>query len=97
MRESRLRATYGLTAEDFDAMAEVQEWVCAVCEQPEDKVSETGVLLPLSVDHDHDTGRVRGLLCHKCNTAIGLLRDDPELADRVAEYLRLNLLTKTTG
>jgi len=97
MREARLLATYGLTAEDFDAMAEVQGWVCAVCEQPEDKVSEAGALLPLSVDHCHSTSRVRGLLCHRCNTAIGLLRDDPVVADRVAEYLRLNQLTKPPG
>jgi oligoribonuclease (3'-5' exoribonuclease) len=89
-RESKLRSLYGMTAEDYEATAELQNWACAVCEEQDDRVSEAGVPMPLSVDHDHSTSRVRGLLCHRCNTAIGLLRDDPKIADRVAEYLRLN-------
>lgn len=89
-RESKLRSLYGVTAEDYEIMAESQGFVCAICEQHDDRLSESGVPMPLSVDHDHSTSRVRGLLCHRCNTAIGLLRDDPTIVDRVAEYLRLN-------
>ena len=89
-RESKLRSAYGITAEDYEVMAESQGFACAVCEEPDDRVSEAGVPMALSVDHDHSTGKVRSLLCHRCNTAIGLLRDDPNIVDRVAEYLRLN-------
>lgn len=87
---SRLKAAYGISAEDYEVMAEMQGFACAVCEQMDERVSEKGTEHLLSVDHDHDTGRVRALLCHRCNTAIGLLRDDPNLVDRVAEYLRLH-------
>ena len=89
-RESKLKSLYGVTAEDYEVMAETQEWVCAVCEEHDDRFTEAGVPMPLSVDHDHATSKVRGLLCHRCNTAIGLLRDDPKIVDRVAEYLRLH-------
>jgi hypothetical protein len=46
-----------------------------------------GKILPLSVDHNHKTGRVRGLLCKRCNVAIGMLDDNPKLLARALEYL----------
>jgi len=69
---------YGLSDEDFGAMYRDQGGRCAICED------ETR----LNVDHDHETGKVRGLLCRRCNVALGFLRDDPELADLAAAYLR---------
>lgn len=61
-----------MTEAEWDAIYERQGGVCAICEKPE-TVIRKGKLLPLSVDHDHATGRVRGLLCNRCNTAIGKL------------------------
>ncbi len=48
----------------------------------------SGRVRRLSIDHDHNTGDIRGLLCHNCNVAIGHLNDDPELLDAAAGYLR---------
>lgn len=67
-----------------EIMAAEQENRCAVCEQPETKRGARGTL---SIDHDHVTGHVRGLLCAKCNMAVGLLQDSAELAERVMLYL----------
>lgn len=82
----RLKA-YGLTLDEFMEIKERQAGVCALCEKPETRTSKNGRTFELVVDHDHATGRVRGLLCHSCNVAIGHLRDDPLLAFRAADYL----------
>jgi len=72
---------YGTTPERYDAQLNAQGGVCAICRR-EDEVGKR-----LAVDHDHSDGRIRGLLCGRCNQAIGLLRDDPVIAARTAEYL----------
>lgn len=76
---------YGLTIESYDAMLTAQGGRCAVCKDEGNKQSRWN---RMSVDHDHTTGKVRGLLCDNCNRALGLLRDDPELVDEAAAYLR---------
>lgn len=70
---------YGLTPTQHAALLLEQDGVCAICCQTPKK---------WDVDHDHETGRVRGLLCHKCNTAIGLLGDNLTLIHSAQEYLR---------
>jgi hypothetical protein len=80
-RAQRLRALYGITPEDYDRMLDQQRGVCAICEG----TCSTGYRL--AVDHDHKTGRVRGLLCRTCHQLIGKLNDDPARALRVSEYL----------
>lgn len=87
-RSKRL-AKYGLTADDYDRLVAAQAGVCAICERPERLVqpNRRDGDESLAVDHDHDTGRVRGLLCMTCNTAIGKLGDDPALLRRAADYL----------
>jgi len=72
---------YGLSVEDYEKMAADQNGVCAICGQPERKKSA------LSVDHDHETGEVRGLLCDACNRGLGAFRDDPERLGRAIAYL----------
>lgn len=81
-RAARWRRLYGITPEQYEELLDRQGSVCAICRQPPRRGR-------LHVDHDHRSGRVRGLLCHLCNRAIGALRDDPQLADGVALYLRL--------
>lgn len=83
-RRHLLKKKYGLTLEAFDAMVAAQKGRCAICrEEPQGGK-------PLHIDHCHASGRVRSLLCSRCNTAIGLLRDDPEIALRASTYLRIS-------
>ena len=70
---------YGLTKEEHDAMLLLQNNLCAICNKTKDKT--------LHVDHDHKTGRVRGLLCYSCNTGIGLLKDDIKYLANAIKYL----------
>lgn len=79
-REGHLRRKYGLTQNMFEALVLAQLGHCAIC-----GVSEG---MDLHVDHDHQTKKVRGLLCGKCNKAIGLLNDDPELLTSARSYLQ---------
>jgi len=76
-----LKKNYGLTKADIEAMLIKQGNVCAICGH-----AEWGAKGP-HVDHDHKTGAVRGLLCHRCNVSIGLLDDDPARARTLADYL----------
>ncbi len=77
---ARLR-NYGLTEEDVAALWDAQDGRCPVCTRDLDPES-------FSVDHCHATGRVRGLLHPRCNTALGMLWDDPAMLDNGAAYLR---------
>jgi len=81
-RRERLRKKYGLTVEQYLAMAEAQGQVCKICGQP-----ETEKYGALHVDHDHRTSKVRGLLCGQCNTGLGKFRDDPALLRAAIDYL----------
>lgn len=78
---------YGLSREEYHLLAESQGFRCAVCAEEETALDGTGKPKDLGVDHDHKTGRVRGLLCARCNTAIGLMRDEPLLLRTAADYL----------
>ena len=68
-RKQDLKKSYNITLEDYDHMFEQQKGVCAIC----GKVDVTG--RRLAVDHDHKTGKVRGLLCTRCNVRVGILED----------------------
>lgn len=81
-KESRLRERlkpYGLTPESYRQLLETQRHSCALCEEPFVKTPH--------VDHCHDTGRVRGLLCGDCNTSLGKLGDTVESFRKVLRYL----------
>lgn len=77
----RLRYEYGLTTEEFHALHEAQKGRCAICCNPPRKGGK------LWVDHDHATGAVRGLLCVSCNTALGLVKDNPDTLTAMINYL----------
>lgn len=83
---------FGIDLEQFKSLLASQGGVCAICEKPESVVDRrTGQVKNLSVDHDHKTGKVRGLLCHLCNTAIGKLGDDPRMISKALKYLGGNI------
>lgn len=91
--DSRLRHFFGLSLAEYRELEARQEGKCACCRQPETGMYRGhGLLKPkkLCVDHCHETGRVRGLLCCNCNTALGLLQEDPERVRMLAEYLEFN-------
>lgn len=86
VKRMNLRA-YGLSHEAWLAMLEAQDGVCAVCGNEETGENQHG-RMALAVDHDHSTGRVRALLCHRCNRALGLLGDDAERVRQLYLYRR---------
>ena len=81
---SRLKCTFGLTMEQYIQMAMAQNNVCAICGQP---ASRDGKDCCLDVDHDHATGKIRGLLCKNCNIGLGNLGDSSERLRKAADYL----------
>jgi len=81
LRETRLRLKYGITIERWGEILEEQGGRCAIC-----RTDDPGVR-GFFVDHDHERMTVRGLLCKKCNSAIGYLRDDAQLIRRAARYV----------
>jgi hypothetical protein len=87
-RENMLKAKFGITAEFYDALLVAQRGVCAICGKPETEVGNHGEVRPLAVDHDHKTGKVRGLLCNKCNPMLGMANDEEIILIKAAAYLR---------
>ena len=80
-RAERLKL-YGLTLETYDLLLKAQGSVCAICKQP-------SLAKPhLSVDHNHLTGKVRGLLCVKCNAGLGSFGDNIEMLAKAIAYLK---------
>lgn len=78
--DQRYRKRFGIGLAEYDALFKAQRGVCAICNKQSDK--------KLAVDHDHDTGEVRGLLCGACNRGIGLLKDDAQILHKAIEYLK---------
>lgn len=85
-RKYQLRDKYGITEEDYERMLTEQEGKCGICFRTE----PTGRWKRLAVDHDHQTGKIRGLLCDKCNRGMGLLEDSIELLENAVKYLKDN-------
>lgn len=79
-RRSRILKKYNLSLEDVENMEKRQKSKCLICEDR----------LPLKIDHDHETGLVRGLLCDLCNRGLGYFKDKPELLVKAAEYVMNN-------
>jgi len=87
-REWHLRRRFKLTGDEFAKMLAAQNGVCAICGAKETHTHKSGKLKELSVDHCHDTGKVRGLLCVNCNRGLGYFQDDIERINRAIDYLR---------
>jgi Autographiviridae endonuclease VII len=85
-RRYHLKKTYGLSLERYEQMLVEQGGVCAVCALPETRII-TGSFKSLDVDHNHETGEVRGLLCTACNSALGLLSEDTDRIIALLDYV----------
>lgn len=84
-RRRNLISRYGITVEEYERRLAEQDHKCAICRLPMDEGRR------LAVDHDHKTGEVRGIVHIRCNTAIALLKDSPEICRQAAEYLEKSL------
>ena len=82
-----MKAMYGVTLEWYDEQLARQNGVCAICGNPEVRVTK-GSVRRLCIDHCHDTGKVRGLLCAACNTGIGNLKHSVALLEASIKYLQ---------
>ncbi len=88
-REYSLLKLYKITSKDYKIMLENQNNVCAICEKPETAL-KNGKVKSFAIDHDHLTGKIRGLLCSKCNRGIGYFKDSKILLSNAIEYLEKN-------
>jgi hypothetical protein len=79
-RDAHLRRTFGITQADYETLLARQDGGCGICGRRPGKIS-------LHVDHDHETGEIRGLLCVGCNNALGQFHDDAALLVRAADYV----------
>lgn len=82
-RSARKRLGFVISDEFEKSIYEVQAGRCAICNEPHPLHGNQG----LYVDHDHDTNRIRGLVCINCNSGMGMMRDDPDRLRRAADYL----------
>lgn len=86
-RNKELQRLFGIDLAEYQKMLLAQNGVCAICDKPETKI-EGGQVRALSVDHNHTTGAVRGLLCANCNLAVGYACDDPTILRKAITYLK---------
>ena len=83
-RDIELKRRYNLTEDEFDKILKDQGGTCKIC----NNTSSNSRIVKLSVDHCHETGNVRGLLCSNCNMGLGRFKDNAELLSKAIEYLR---------
>ena len=81
-RNSQLKTDYGINTIIYEQMLAQQDGRCAICERPQSMLNRR-----FAVDHDHTTGKIRGLLCVPCNTSLGKLNNNPAILQRAIVYL----------
>ena len=87
VRDNDLRHKYGIDNEAYELMLVMQGGCCRICKSSKPGGKWNGNFM---VDHDHETGRIRGLLCTACNHALGKFQDSPEVLLSAVEYLRVS-------
>jgi len=85
IKDQRMLRVYGLSQTAFNSLFNKQGGICAICGNADWNGQRP------CIDHDHVTGKVRGLLCSKCNTAQGLIKEDPDIARAMVDYLEGHL------
>ena len=87
MRDRHLELTYGVTNEEYQQMLIKQDSRCAICFTHESSKARNGSIKNLSVDHCHTTGKIRKLLCSKCNSMLGMANESKETLYAAIKYL----------
>ena len=82
-RDSRFKRVFGISLDEYNTLLEEQEYKCAICGKSEEENKKR-----LAVDHCHKTNKVRKLLCHHCNCALGMVNDDEEILVSMLSYLK---------
>lgn len=81
IKDQRLRHLYGIDLDEYNARLAAQDYHCPIC-------LRLLTFLTPHVDHDHETGEVRAILCGTCNQAVGMIGESFATAERLVEYLR---------
>lgn len=82
VKDRVLQRSYGITLEDYNKMFQNQNGLCIGCYRHQSQLKKA-----FAVDHDHKTGKIRGLLCDDCNQFLGKIKDNPAVLRRLADYL----------
>lgn len=86
-RQRNLKHRFGVDLEWYEKQFKKQNYSCAICETKTNKTVGDRQFWNFSVDHCHDSGKIRGILCNNCNRALGLFQDNPELLKKAASYV----------
>lgn len=86
IKNRKLQLNYNITFKEYNTLLKKQQGLCAICHQKETKILQ-GKLTLLAVDHDHITGKIRGLLCNQCNIGLGCFKDDPTILYEALTYV----------
>ncbi len=89
-RINNLKSKFKITVEEYELMLKSQNDVCKICKQPETKKDRNSNIQLLSVDRNHLTVKIRGLLCDNCNVMLGRAKDDIEILKQAIKYLEDN-------
>jgi hypothetical protein len=88
-REKHLKKKFNIGISEYESLQSAQNNLCAICKNPETTSCRGQKINYLAVDHCHRSGVIRGLLCFKCNTAISIIENTPNILESIREYLKL--------
>lgn len=88
-RIAEMKKKFGIGTEEYERILAAQDYVCAICGSPSPRSSRKE---RFAIDHDHDTGKIRGVLCNPCNRGIGLLGDKVSRLQAAVDYLKATVL-----
>jgi hypothetical protein len=86
-QKAHFKKRYNITPQEYEAMLEAQNYKCAICNKNAEDNKRGNKIQSLNIDHCHKTKRVRGLLCHQCNSGLGHFKDNTEFLLKAVEYL----------
>ena len=88
-QNNNLKSKYGFTLREYNQLFQQQGGCCAICRKPETASNKYGTRV-LAVDHDHKTGKVRGLLCDRCNRMVGFAKENTTVLQKAIKYLEFH-------